>query len=64
MDDYHLKPKRIYNTIWFRLPSGKVQSYRFKTEQARARIEEMKQKGAVVLEDPFRKGAPIGGYKV
>lgn len=50
-----------YSTHWFRMPSGKVTSYRWRegeVQQKRALLPH----GAIEIEDPFRKGAPLGGY--
>lgn len=61
MDNYNidkLKFKRPFKVYWLRLPNGKVQSYRFRKEEARVKVEQMLKQGAKELPDPFRKGGP------
>lgn len=54
---------RYYQAHWYRLKNGKIASYRFCGDGAQEKHEKMLRKGAVEIEDPFRKGAPMGGYR-
>lgn len=53
---------RKFSTHWFRLPCGKVQSYRWLAAEAGDRRAQLPV-GTVEVQDPFRPGAPVGGHK-
>lgn len=61
-----LKPKdpfeKKYRCIWIKEPSGEVKSYRLEKEELKERLESILSSGAVQIQDPFRKGAPVGGF--
>lgn len=57
----HYQDNNRYSTHWFRMPSGKVASYRWREAEAHEK-RALLPRGTIEIEDPFRKGAPLGGY--
>lgn len=53
---------RAYVTEWFRFPDGTVQSFRFHRDRYQEMRSAVIRRGGVRITDPFRKGAPLGGY--
>lgn len=57
-----LKRKSGWVVVWVREPAG-LKSYRLKAETARQDLEPILAQGGVLAPDPFRKGAPLGGFR-
>lgn len=53
---------RPYVTEWYRFPTGSVISFRWSRETYHEKRKLVSKAGAVLIEDPFRKGAPVGGF--
>jgi hypothetical protein len=54
--------QRAYKTEWYRFPDGSVQSFRFERDRYLVMRTTVVRMGGVRVEDPFRKGAPVGGF--
>lgn len=54
--------KKRAKTLWFRFPSGEIKSFLWKPEDIERRKMEKLSLGAIEIRDPFRKGAPPGGF--
>lgn len=63
MADYYLKFIKPFKIFWFKMPDGETLSFRFNREEAAVRVGKLVESGAELLPDPFRKGAPLGGFK-
>ena len=55
-------PKAPTQVFWFKMPDGRTQSFRFNQDQASIKVGELVESGATIISDPFRKGAPLGGF--
>lgn len=54
--------RRAFITEWYRFPDGSVQSYRFERDRYEAMRTTVVRMGGIRIEDPMRKGAPVGGF--
>lgn len=61
--DYFQVYTAAYSTEWFRFPDGTVTSYRFHRDTYQQKRKAVEDKGGVKIADPFRKGAPTGGFQ-
>ena len=55
---------RAYRTEWYRFPDKTVQSFRFHRDRYQEMRTAVIKRGGVRIQDPFRKGAPLGGYRM
>ncbi len=53
---------RAFRTEWFRFPDAPVQSFRFHRDRYHEMRAAVIRRGGMQIDDPFRKGAPLGGY--
>lgn len=53
---------RAYVTEWYRFNDGTVQSFRFHRDRYQEMRSTVIKRGGTRIQDPFRKGAPLGGY--
>ena len=53
---------RPHRVRWYRAPNGHMVSYQFNREENAERHRAMLRHGHIEIENPFRKGAPKGGY--
>lgn len=64
MADHYLKfERKPFQIFWFKLASGETVSYRFSREESSEKVGRLVESGAMIIPDPFRKGAPLGGFK-
>ena len=54
--------QRAFVTEWFRFRDGTVQSFRFHRDRYQEMRSTVVKRGGIRVEDPFRKGAPLGGF--
>lgn len=59
---YNIKKKSRYTTIWLE-KQGHKKSFRVLTERLEEDLATFLSLGWTRLPDPFRKGAPLGGYR-
>ena len=57
-DSIVFNPRRPFQVYWFKMPSGQVQSFRFKSEETCERVGELLAAGATLIPDPFRRIVP------
>jgi hypothetical protein len=54
--------KNRVKVLWFKFPSGEVKSFLFKEDEYKSKLNKVLSSGGREIPDPFRKGAPLGGY--
>jgi vancomycin permeability regulator SanA len=55
--------KNRVKVVWMKFPSGEIQSFLLSEDNYKQKWDRILKAGAKEIPDPFRKGAPLGGYK-